>query len=71
MIDANKFGMNFAVKFYDYEGEAFQLLIGTKPIGDGKCSEKIYEMAQSVILIFIFMIKSKILLSTDFLFTWN
>ena len=55
MVDGNKFGMNFAVKFYDSEGETFQLLVGTKPIGDGKDSEQIYEMAHSVIFVFLFL----------------
>ena len=60
MIDGSKFGMNFAVKFYDQEGETFQLLIGTKPIGDGKCSKKIYRMAKSVTMIFLLNFDPKI-----------
>ena len=53
MIDGNTFGMNFALSFFTPEGEAMSSLVGVKPIGDGKDSDKIYLMAKSVSLIFI------------------
>ena len=53
MIDANKFGMNFALNFFTPEGETMQSLVGVKPIGNGKDSKQIYLMAKSVIFILI------------------